>query len=232
MGKTDLNVDLGEGREDDEVLLGLATSANIACGGHAGDDATMREAVRLAMAAGVAVGAHPGYEDRENFGRRELPVTPDEVEDLVKRQLRDFLTIAREAGAVLHHLKPHGALYHQADRDGQLAAAIVRAMLEQCPDAILYAPPDGNLAAAARNADIICWAEGFVDRGYRHDGGLVPRSERGAVITDVGEAVQQALSLMESGKYQTLCVHGDGENAIGILRGIREKIPNFQHDNT
>jgi UPF0271 protein len=232
MGMIDLNVDLGEGRTDDEILLGLATSVNIACGGHAGDHATMCEAVRLAMAAGVAVGAHPGFEDRENFGRRELSVTPDDVEDLAKRQLRDILTIVRRADAVLHHVKPHGALYHQADRDGRLAAAFVGVMVELCPDAILYAPPDGKLAAAAGSAGIMAWAEGFADRRYRHDGGLVPRSEPGAVITDVGDAVLQALFLMESGNYQTLCVHGDSENALGILRGIREKIFNLEHDNT
>jgi len=220
MGKIDLNVDLGEGALNDEVLLGYATSANIACGGHAGDEATMREAVRLCMAAGVAVGAHPGFEDRENFGRKELHVTPEEVEKIVYRQLRAFLAITNEAGAILHHVKPHGALYHQADRDPELAAAFVRAMQKHFPAAILYAPPNGNLAAAAKSAGITAWAECFADRRYRDDATLVPRGEPGALITDIDEAARQALNLIDSGKYQTLCVHGDSDHAIAIVREI------------
>jgi 5-oxoprolinase (ATP-hydrolysing) subunit A len=221
MREIDLNVDLGEGGMHDAGLLAHASSANIASGGHAGDGTSIRRTIGLCMAAGVAVGAHPGFADRENFGRREMPVTPEQLHALVAGQLRGFLAIANDCGATLHHVKPHGALYHQADRDADLAAALVRALGESCPSAILYAPPCGKLAAAATAAGITAWAEGFADRRYLADGGLVPRGEPGAVITRPGEALRQALVLIESGKIRTLCTHGDGAEAVAIMRTLR-----------
>jgi 5-oxoprolinase (ATP-hydrolysing) subunit A len=217
----DLNADLGEGGEQDEALLGLVTSANIACGGHAGSEEMMRRSIQSAIAAGVAIGAHPGYEDRENFGRREMNLSVDEVVRLVKKQVGNLAEIARNAGAELHHVKPHGALYHQANSDEILAAAVVKGIREVSPKSILYAPPMGALADAGRAAGLVVWAEGFADRRYRADGSLVPRIEPGAVISNIPEAVDQATSLIRARSIDTLCVHGDGAQAVEMLRAIR-----------
>ena len=217
----DINADLGEGGAHDAELLDLVTSANIACGGHAGSEEIMRRTIQLAMARGVAIGAHPGYEDRENFGRHEMDLPLEEVTVLVERQIRLLAKIAAEAGVRLRHVKPHGALYNQADRDPALAAAVVEAVVNVSPDLILYAPPSGNLAAAGREPGLTVCGEGFVDRRYRANGWLVPRSEPGAVISNINEAVAQALDLARSGKFQTLCMHGDGELAVTMLRAVR-----------
>ncbi|MEX1048127.1 MAG: 5-oxoprolinase subunit PxpA [Akkermansiaceae bacterium] len=218
MNSIDLNADLGEGGADDAALLELVDSANIACGGHAGSEEIMRRTVALAMAAGVAAGAHPGYEDRANFGRREMVMAPEAVTELVMRQVGKFAAIT---GGVVHHVKPHGALYHQAHREASLAAAVVKGIQKVAPDALLYALPDSLLAAAGRAAGMTVRAEGFADRRYRADGSLVPRGEPAAVISEVPEAVAQALELARSGRIATLCVHGDGPQALAMLRAIR-----------
>lgn len=222
MKRIDLNADLGEGGADDAALLELVDSANIACGGHAGSEVIMRRTLALAMAAGVAAGAHPGYEDRENFGRREMQLPPEIAEDLVARQVGKFALLA---GGAVHHVKPHGALYNQANRDAALAAAVVKGIQKVAPDALLYALPDSALAAAGRAAGMRVRAEGFADRRYRADGSLVPRGEPAAVISDVAEAVAQALELARSGRIETLCVHGDGPQALAMLRALRAAFP-------
>lgn len=216
MRVVDLNADLGEGGGSDAELLALVTSANIACGGHAGSDEIMHRTVELALEGGVLIGAHPGYEDRENFGRREMDLSPAEVTDLVARQVEKLAGLAR-----LHHVKPHGALYNQANRDERLAAAVVAGIRKISPDVILYALPNSALAEAGRAAGLTVWAEGFADRRYRMDGSLVPRGEEGAVILKTDEAVAQALTLVRGGAVQTLCVHGDGPHAVEMLRAIR-----------
>jgi UPF0271 protein len=224
MSMIDLNADLGEGGSQDEALLRLVSSANIACGGHAGDEGTMRRAIELAMGAGVLIGAHPGYEDREHFGRRALVLPLEEVTSLVRRQTERLMGVAGRMGATVLHVKVHGALYNQADHDRQLADAVVRGVLAVSPDLILYGPPSGALAAAAHAAGVILCAEGFADRRYLENGFLMPRAEPGAVITDVEEAVAQALMLVAEGKVKTLCVHGDGATAAEILRVLRERL--------
>ncbi|MEO5714161.1 MAG: 5-oxoprolinase subunit PxpA [Luteolibacter sp.] len=221
MRSIDLNADLGEGGGEDAVLLTLVTSCNIACGGHAGSDEIMRRSVDLALASGVAIGAHPGYEDRGNFGRLEMDLPLDVVTDLVARQVKK---LAGFAGGRLHHVKPHGALYNRADRSPELAAAVVAGVKRISPELILYAPPAGKLAAAGNAAGLTVMAEGFADRRYRPDGTLVPRAEPGAVITDIDEAVAQALGLARSGLIETLCVHGDGAHAVEMLRAIRKAL--------
>lgn len=221
MKAIDLNADLGEGGSDDTALLSLVTSCNIACGGHAGSDDIMRKTVELALASGVAIGAHPGYEDRENFGRLEMNLPLQTVTDLVTRQVGKLAVFA---GAELHHVKPHGALYNQANRDTALAAAVVEGVRKISPKLILYAPPFGALAAAGRAAGLVVRAEGFADRRYRDDGSLVPRSEPGAVISDIDEAVAQAVELAKGGVIETLCVHGDGPHAVEMLRAIRRAL--------
>ena len=220
----DLNADLGEGGSQDEALLRLVSSANIACGGHAGDEATMRRAIELAMAAGVVIGAHPGYEDREHFGRRAMALPLDAITLLVRRQVERLMGLAKQMGASVHHVKAHGSLYNQADRDRQLADAVVRGVTSVSADLVLYGPPSGALAAAAHAAGITLCAEGFADRRYLENGLLMPRAEPGAVITDVEEAVVQAMALVARGDVNTLCVHGDGATAAEILRVLRGKL--------
>lgn len=220
----DLNVDLGEGGLEDEALVGLASSVNIACGGHAGDDSMMQKTIALAQAAGVAIGAHPGYEDRENFGRRALVLSPEKVTALVSRQITSLLLYAQEAGVVLHHVKPHGALYNQASRDPILAAAVVRGILAISPKLILYALPQCALAEAGIAAGMTVYAEGFADRRYRGDGSLMPRGEPGAVIKEVDVAVMQALEMVSQGSVRTMCVHSDGVSGLGILKELRLKL--------
>ena len=224
MSAADLNADLGEGGSQDEAIIALISSANIACGGHAGDPETMRRTIDSCLAAGVAVGAHPGYEDRENFGRVAMEMTSQQVKSLVSRQLDGFAGIAARCGARVHHVKPHGALYHQADRDADLADALVCAVRDVLGKPLIYAPPGGLLAAAAARAGLLACAEGFADRRYRPDGSLVPRSEVHALISELPEAVDQALRLLAAGKIRTLCVHGDGATAASMLAALRQAI--------
>lgn len=221
MRQIDLNADLGEGGTEDAALLGLVSSANIACGGHAGDEETMRRTIDLALASGVAIGAHPGYEDREHFGRRAMAFPLDRVTDLVARQVEKLASLAAAAGTSLHHVKPHGALYNQADRDADFAAALVAGITKSFPRTMLYALPSSRLAEAGRAAGLTIRPEGFADRRYLANGSLMPRNEPGAVITHVDEAVARALELAKSGTVETLCVHGDGPTAVAILRVLR-----------
>jgi UPF0271 protein len=229
----DLNCDLGEGGAHDAELMRLISSANIACGGHAGDDASMRATIRLALRHGVAIGAHPGYEDREHMGRRPMNLSPSAIGDLVSRQLKSFAQIADELGAQIHHVKTHGALYHQADTDPHIARAIANAIRDVLPQAIVYAPPNGCMMVASNSAGLRFRAEGFIDRRYNADGSLVPRGQPGAVIDDPAAASAQALEVLLERKVtsvsgssvpieiDTLCVHGDSESALEILRSTR-----------
>lgn len=229
MPSIDLNADLGEGGSQDEELLQLVSSANIACGGHAGDEVTMRRAIELAMAAGVKIGAHPGYEDRDHFGRRAMSLPLDAVTLLVQQQVERLLGFAQQMGASLHHVKAHGSLYNQADRDPALAAAVVEGVIRVSPDFVLYAPPAGALAAAAHEAGITLCGEGFADRRYLESGSLMPRAEPGAVISNVDEAVAQAMTLVARGEVKTLCVHGDGATAVEILKVLRSRLGEAGH---
>lgn len=245
MRTIDLNADLGEGGLQDAAIIALVTSANIACGGHAGDEKTMRTAIDACLAAGVAIGAHPGYEDREYFGRRALEISPGAVTDLVARQ------VARLADMTpLHHVKPHGALYHQADHDPKLAAAVTQGVASVLPGGMIYAPPGGALAAAARIAGLQVCAEGFIDRRYSENGDLVPRKNADAMIEDVRMAVAQAMQIACKSQVETtagtwlslpgetLCIHGDSPHATETLRalhhalntaGIQLQAPSMSH---
>ncbi len=236
MRTIDLNADLGEGGAHDAALIALASSANIACGGHAGNEETMCSAIGMALAAGVAIGAHPGYEDPEHFGRRFLNLPPGEVRDLVSRQVERLAALSERAGVVLHHVKPHGALYLQADRDAALAREVAEGVKRIVPSRGFYVPPGGNLEMAGNEAGLVVRAEGFVDRRYGRDGKLLPRSETGAVIEDIAMAASQALELavrrrvetMEGVWFplhaQTLCVHGDGPQAVAMMREVRRAL--------
>lgn len=229
MKSIDLNVDLGEGGGHDQALMAYASSVNIACGGHAGDAKSIRHSIALAQQAKVAIGAHPGYEDRENFGRRPMHLSAGEIRDMILRQLERILYICPK----LHHIKPHGALYNQADQDETMAEALVAAIAEVQPDALIYCPPGGALVRAASHHNMASCAEGFIDRRYQNDGSLCPRSAPNAVIETRNEAVAQALQFVSNGTattidqavipldVKTLCVHGDGKNALALLHVIR-----------
>ena len=232
----DLNADIGEGGQYDQALIALVSSANIACGGHAGDEFSIRTAIDSCLASGVAIGAHPGYEDPEHFGRRVLDLSPAAVADSVARQVSSMVEMTSRAGAVLHHVKPHGALYLQADRGASLAAAVVEGVVRIIPGCGFYVPPMGQLALAGANAGLNVRPEGFMDRRYAENGELVSRSIPGAVIDDVDAAVSQALEialnqrvLTAVGAYvampvETLCVHGDSSHALEILRAVRHAL--------
>ena len=229
----DLNCDLGEGGPHDVSVMPLVTSANIACGGHAGDETTMAVAVELARRHGVAIGAHPGHADREHFGRRELPITPAAAATLVVDQVERLAAIAGEPP---RHVKLHGGLYHQAARDVSLGAAVADSLVARWPALILVAPAASPLVAVARGRGLEVAEEAFIDRAYTAAGTLVPRSERGAVITDPYAAAARAVWLVRDGlvetsdggdlalRADTLCIHGDGPDPAALARVAREAL--------
>jgi 5-oxoprolinase (ATP-hydrolysing) subunit A len=229
----DVNADVGEGCGYDERLMASITSASVAAGLHAGSPDIIRATIRLACANGVAVGAHPGFPDRENFGRREIPVTPAQAEDLVLAQVALVAGVAAAEGAPLQHVKPHGALYNMAARDASLAAAVARAIAVFDTSLVLFAPPHSELLSAGRAAGLRVAAEGFADRAYQRDGSLVPRSTPGAVIEDVNLVVERAIQMVTARcvtaidgtvvplEVDTICVHGDTEGCDVLAAGLR-----------
>jgi len=233
MARVDLNCDLGEGAGHDAELMPLVTSANVACGAHAGDERTMRATVDLARRHGVAVGAHPGFADPEHFGRRELPVMPDEVHALVLAQVRALQRTAVDAGGRVVHVKPHGALYNLAARNTLIADAVAQAVYEADPRLVLFALAGSALARAGRTGGLDVAEEAFVDRTYQADGSLTPRHQPEALITDAAAAVAQALALVQRGRVRatdgtevavtadTLCLHGDGPQAVAFAQQLR-----------
>jgi UPF0271 protein len=218
----DLNADVGEGQGDDAALLALVTSANVACGFHAGDARTMRETVRVAAELGVAVGAHPSYPDRAGFGREPRTLPPADVRADVLYQVGALQALCRAAGVALVHVKPHGALYNQAAQDEALAAAIASAAAAVSRDLVLVGLAGSRAMRAAAQAHGLHFAaEGFADRRYRADGTLLPRSEPGAVLTDPAAVAEQALALAQRGDVDTLCLHGDTPGALEHARAVR-----------
>lgn len=223
----DLNADVGEGGTQDEALFTAGmSSANVSCGGHAGDASTLARACALAARHGVALGAHPGFADPEFFGRRERPLDRPGLEALLSEQWARLAGHARVVGLPIRHLKPHGALYHQLNRDLDAARWLIEIISGLVPEAAaarvaLWGPPEGALNEAARAAGWRFVPEGFVDRGYRADGSLVSRGEPGAVLHDEADVVAQALRLAEGGRVRTLCVHGDGAHATRLLATVR-----------
>ena len=229
----DLNADLGEGAPDDADLLALVSSANIACGWHAGDARLMQRTVAAALDRGVALGAHPSYPDRENFGRREMQLSPDDVRADLIYQIGALDALVKAQGGRLHHVKPHGALYNQAARDPALADAIATAVLDVDPSLTLYGLAGSELLRAAERAGLRAVAEVFADRGYRADGSLVPRSQPGAFVDDADAAVARTLRMVRDGVVQavtgetvplradTVCLHGDGPHALAFAQALR-----------
>lgn len=229
----DLNADLGEGFPNDARLLDLVTSASVACGAHAGDRATILETIAAARERGVAVGAHPGYPDREGFGRRERGASAAEVERLVTEQVEFLATLAAGLDTLLAFLKPHGALYNQAQRDGEMARGVAAAALAfRLP---VLGQPGGALERAALEVGLRFVAEGFPDRRYEPDGRLAPRGSPGAVLHDRAEVQAQAVRLAGLG-LTTLCIHGDDPSAVRNASDVRAALaghgiaPRFWND--
>ena len=217
MAGIDLNSDLGESYGawslgDDAALLRLVTSANVACGFHAGDPATMLRTCRLAAERGVTVGAHVSYPDLAGFGRRAMDIAPEDLFSDTIYQIGAVRAVAETAGARLGYLKPHGALYNRISTDLVQAAAVADAARQT--GLPLLGLPDSAIQRAAEDAGVPFWREGFLDRAYREDGTLVPRSEPGAVLTDPLAAAERSVALVRSGKIDSLCVHGDSPHAV------------------
>jgi len=232
----DLNADLGEGAGHDEELLTLVTSANIACGFHAGDADTMHKSIETARNHNVAFGAHPSLFDRENFGRKELPVRPDEVFDAVTYQLGVFQAIAEAAGVRPNHVKPHGALYNVATHDEKIADAITRAIAKIDVKLVLFAPNGSALARAGEAHGLTIAREVFADRNYLANGSLVSRTRPDALLHDPEEAAARVLRMLREGKVrsvdgvdvdvraETVCVHGDTPGAVEFTRTLRSQL--------
>jgi 5-oxoprolinase (ATP-hydrolysing) subunit A len=234
----DLNGDVGEGTrvgavDADQGLMPYLTSANIACGFHAGDAATMRATVALALEHGVAIGAHPGFPDPQGFGRRELYFSPSDVEDFVSYQIGQLSAIAATAGVRLQHVKPHGALFNMAARDAELADAVARAAAVIDRELILFGLPGSELVAAGVRSGLRTAAEGFADRAYNPDGTLVARNQPGAVLRDASAVIPRVVRMAREHMVEaadgtsiplevdTICVHGDTPGAADLASQIR-----------
>ncbi len=239
MKKIDLNCDMGESygawrMGADAEIMPLISSANIACGFHGGDPATIRKTVRLAVDNGVAVGAHPSLPDLQGFGRRVMKISPQDMYDLVVYQAGAVEAFARAAGARLHHVKCHGALYNMAAIDEALSEAMARAVKDLGDDVILYALSKSKSHDTAKKSGVRVAGEVFADRGYSDDGTLAPRDRPGGMIEDAARAVKQALAMIEEGyvtslsgkrvpvSADTLCLHGDQPGAVPFAKELRQ----------
>ncbi|WP_318358368.1 5-oxoprolinase subunit PxpA [Enterobacter sp.] len=229
----DLNADLGEGFGSDAELLKLVSSANIACGFHAGDALTMHACISEALKNGVAVGAHPSFLDRENFGRTAMYLPPETIYAQMLYQIGAIAAMTQALGGKMQHVKPHGMLYNQAAKDPVLADAIARAVHDFDPELMLVGLAGSDLIRAGQHYGITTREEVFADRGYQNDGSLVPRTQPGALIADEEEALAQTLEMVIAGRVksvhgnwvsvnaQTVCLHGDGEHALAFAHRLR-----------
>ena len=239
MPTVDLNCDMGEAfgpwpMGNDAELMRYVSSANIACGFHAGDASTMRRTVELAIENGVAIGAHPGYPDLQGFGRRNMSLSPREIYDQVIYQIGALKSICETSRAKLRHVKPHGAMYNQAAKDGELAAAIAEAVRAVDESLVFYGLSGSFLVSAAKTAGLKTASEVFADRTYTSDGKLTPRAEENALIKNTDQALRQAVQIVEGNTVNatdgslvdlvsdTICIHGDGEHAVEFAAAIRQ----------
>jgi 5-oxoprolinase (ATP-hydrolysing) subunit A len=230
----DLNCDMGEGVGNDEQLMPYISSANIACGFHAGSHSTMTDTVLLAKRHGVAIGAHPSFPDRENFGRTNMTSSHRSVYELVAYQVNALKAIAQTHGSKLHHVKPHGALYNMAAIDHDMAEAIVSAINDLDKTLVLYGLAGSEMIKSARSKGLNCFEEAFADRSYQSNGTLTPRTDPKALIETEQEAVAQALQLIKSNQVRainesliavhadSICIHGDGKQAIQFVKALNK----------
>lgn len=219
-----LNIDGGEHDDEPTELYALADVIHIACGGHAGDDASMARVVDACLRSGTRVGAHPSYADREGFGRRPLVVGLDVLEDEVASQCLALRVVAEAHGGRVTSAKPHGALYHAAHADVGIARACIEGIRRALGDVVIVGLAGGALEKEARRAGHEYWREAFADRGLRPDGTLVPRGEPGAVLDDPDAAARRARSVVATGAADTLCIHADTPAALVIARAVREAL--------
>lgn len=231
--RIDLNADLGEGCDNDEGILELVSSINVACAWHAGSAEDMLRLARSALRRGIAIGAHPSYADRENFGRREMNLPPEEVRASLLYQIGALAAIVRAEGGELSHVKPHGALYNQAAREPELAQCIARAIHDFDPRLKVMGLAGSRFVQAVRAQGLTALEEGFADRRYTADGALATRGTPGALIEDVEDMLRQVQSIVKTGSVvtqsgsvlrihvDTLCLHGDGPHALEFARAIR-----------
>ncbi len=236
MRNIDLNCDMGEGIGNEVFLLPFISSANIACGYHAGDAEEMKRVVDCCIKHNVAIGAHPSYPDRENFGRTAMHLTANEIYKLVKEQLQILHTIVVTAGATLHHVKPHGALYNMAAKDAAIAHAIAMAVKDFDAELIYYGLSGSVMIEEAKNIGLRTAQEVFADRTYQPDGSLTARTETNALITDAAMAIQQVLQMVNNNTVtatdgsiipidvDTICIHGDGINAIKFAEELNTSL--------
>ncbi|MDK9720159.1 MAG: LamB/YcsF family protein [Rhodospirillales bacterium] len=234
--KLDLNADVGEGMAADEALLGIVTSASIACAAHAGDEASMRAAIDLCLKHGVGIGAHPGYADRANFGRMPHALPPQDIAALVADQTRLLMRLTGEAGGRVMHVKPHGALSNQAMADRDIARAIAQGIASASPDLIFLAPSGSAMVSAGREMGLKVVEEIFADRAYDRQGFLVPRSQAGAVLHDPSLVAERTLFWLKTGRMkalsgkeiplpgQSVCLHGDTAEAVAIAQTLRHRL--------
>lgn len=237
MPSVDLNCDMGESfgawrLGNDDAILPFVTSANIACGFHAGDPAVMKQTVRLALRHQVAIGAHPGLPDLVGFGRRDIAISPEEAFDMVVYQLGALAAVARAEGGALHHLKPHGALYNMAATNAALAGAIAEAVYKVQPELVLYGLAGSELTKAGEKLGLRTAHEVFADRTYQANGTLTPRRQPDALITDADAAIAQVLRMVRAGRVRTqqgadvairadtVCLHGDGAHALEFAQRL------------
>jgi len=236
MNRIDLNCDMGEGMHNDARLMPFISSTNIACGDHAGDEDTMKRMVELAMQYGVAIGAHPGFSDRDHFGRRELNLNEAEFYYLVIDQIHILKKITDAFQTKIHHVKPHGAMYNMAARNIYLAQAVAKAVKDVDSDFILYGLSGSHLISEAEKLELKNASEVFADRTYQDDGNLTPRSQPNALIEDERKCVSQVLQMIHTQTVtsvngeeipiiaQTVCLHGDGEHAVEFAKQIYESL--------
>ena len=213
-----LNCDLGEGIGNDAELMPYIDEANIACGFHAGDAFTMRETVALCIRHKVKIGAHPSYLDRENFGRKEIELSPEEIYLLVKKQVETLKNITEQAGTKLNHVKPHGALYNTSAKNEAVAKAIAKAVKDVDTSLILFGLKNSHSIAAGKAEGLKTAEEAFADRRYESDGTLTPRSQPGACFTEIHDVLDQVQKM----KADTWCIHGDGPHALVFAKALQE----------
>ncbi|MGD0525577.1 MAG: LamB/YcsF family protein [Polyangiaceae bacterium] len=224
-----LNIDLGELPDEDAELYRQAHLACVACGGHAGDDASMRRAVGLCLRHGTELGAHPSYPDREGFGRRPMAMAAADLRASVREQCARLAGVARALGATIRFVKAHGALYHASREDPAVATALLEGTLDALgPEVAFVGPAAGALAEAVASSGLALSREGFADRGVRADGTLVPRGEPGAMILEPAVAAARAVAIAASGEADTVCVHGDSPGAVAIAKAVRAALDGWR----
>ena len=232
----DINCDMGEGIGNDEAIMPFITSANIACGYHAGDEEIMKQTVESAIKHNIAIGAHPSFLDRENFGRTDMHLPNNEIYDLLTAQISLLEKVAIGSGMQLHHVKPHGALYNMAARNNKMAAIICLAIKDVNVELVVYGLSGSHLITEAKKIGLKAASEVFADRTYQDNGSLTPRTNTNALIEGQDNAVFQALQMITQKRVtsvngkdipivaDTICIHGDGKNAVGFAKTIHQNL--------